>query len=429
MKHFLKFRRSLPHLCAEAHCSAEALPRFAVAVISLRCSALLRQSGYAKTRLRGGKREGEAGQAVISQIPQISTNHMPIAPAYCRLSTMLVIVTATLFSCKVDPPIHSLIEAAPLAEKFPAGWPSPVYTFSANPISNEKFELGRALFYDPILSRDNTISCGTCHQQNAAFANSDHRVSHGIDNIEGPRNAPPIFNMNWHPLFMHDGGINHLEVQPLGPISNPIEMDENISNVLVKLAASEKYRVMFGKAYGSEEITSERMLKAMAQFMGLMYSNNSKYDQFKRRENGVSLSDAEARGYSVFQEKCNGCHTEPLFSDFKFRNNGLKVDPLLNDSGRARITKNIGDLYKFKTPSLRNIALTSPYMHDGSISTLEKCLDHYSSGIVNHTNLDPSLEYGIPLSPGQKSDVIAFLKTLTDYTFVYGKRFSQPPSK
>jgi cytochrome c peroxidase len=330
-------------------------------------------------------------------------------------------------SCKVDPKIIEPLPTDNLVEVIPEGWPQPVYSFSINTISEDKFTLGRALFYEPMLSVDSTISCGSCHQQFAAFAHAGHDVSHGIYSRLGKRNAPGIFNLTWHPYFMHDGGINHIEVQPLGPITNTLEMGADINPVIAKLQASSKYKNLFKKAYGSEVVSSQNMFRAMAQFMGLMYSYNSKYDLFKRHENNVQLSDAELRGYNLFLTNCNSCHKEPLFSDYGFRNNGLSVNIYVNDSGRARITGLPQDKYKFKTPSLRNIAKTAPYMHDGRFNTLQECLDHYANVKPNLINLDPLLQNsGLPLNTQDKQDIIAFLNTLTDYKFLADKRFANP---
>ncbi|MGZ3901002.1 MAG: cytochrome-c peroxidase [Bacteroidia bacterium] len=335
-----------------------------------------------------------------------------------------------IFGCKEDPKITPVLPADNLQEIIPEGWPQPKYTFSVNTISQDKFILGRSLFYENMLSADNSISCGSCHQNFAAFANADHTTSHGVNGQFGKRNAPGIFNAVWHPAFMHDGGINNIEVQPLGPISNPIEMAENINNVIQKLQASEKYKALFTKAYGNDEVTSQKMLRAMAQFMGLMYSYNSKYDQYKRQENNVEFTAQELSGYSLFLSKCSACHKEPLFSDFQYRNNGLAVNPAYNDSGRAHITALPQDRYKFKTPSLRNIAKTGPYMHDGRYATLEDCLDHYTNNITNMVNIDPLLQTGsIPLTDQDKKDIIVFLNTLTDYKFINDKRFADPNFK
>ena len=330
---------------------------------------------------------------------------------------------AFLAGCRVDPEVRI---TKPLGEIVPDGWPVPVYRFENNPITTERFELGRALFYETMLSRDNTISCGSCHQQFSAFANLDHAVSHGIDDLEGTRNSPGIFNLTWHGSFMHDGGVNHLEVQPIAPITNTVEMDEALENVINKLRSSPRYDSLFRRAYDSSGITSQKMLKAMAQFMGMMYSVNSKYDRFKRGE--AKFSEQEHRGYEAFRANCSSCHVEPLFSDFRYRNNGLKPKSGVDDVGRAMITLKDEDRYRFKTPSLRNVAVTMPYMHDGRYRTLGECLDHYSSHVENFTNLDLP-EYGIPLSQEKKKDIIVFLQTLTDYEFLNDPRFSDPNYK
>jgi len=345
-----------------------------------------------------------------------------------RIVPGIFLLSIFFYSCKVDPKIN-IAPSEGLVEVVPEGWPQPVYTFSSNTISEDKFILGRALFYEVMLSKDNSISCGSCHQQFSAFANADHALSHGVNNAFGNRNSPGIFNLNWHTSFMHDGGINHIEVQPLGPISNPVEMAENIGNVISKLQATAKYKSLFKNAFGTEEINSQKMLWSLAQFMGLMYSYNSKYDYYKRKEGYIEFTSAESRGYSLFLNKCNTCHKEPLFSDFKIRSNGLQVDVFLQDSGRAHITGLAEDRYKFKTPSLRNVAKTGPYMHDGRFVTLEQCIEHYSNGPFNLTNIDPSLQSGITLSAEDKKDIVAFLSTLTDYKFLNDKRFADPNFK
>ncbi|MCA6435567.1 MAG: cytochrome-c peroxidase [Bacteroidetes bacterium] len=328
--------------------------------------------------------------------------------------------------CKVDPKIKSILPANDLQQIIPENWPKPIYTFSTNTISQERFKLGRELFYDVILSEDNTVACGSCHQQFAAFAHFDHDVSHGINERLGTRNAPGLFNLTWHPNFMHDGGINHIENQPLAPITNTLEMGGSLLPILEKLKASSKYQKMFGDAFENKLIDTKKLSLAITQFMGLMTSYNSKYDYWKRNENNVQLSDAELRGYSLFISKCSSCHSEPLFSDFAQRNNGLPPNSV-NDIGRELITGESSDRYKFKTPSLRNIALTAPYMHDGRFKSLQECLNHYTGPITNTLNLSPLIPVnGIILSVQDKSDLIAFLYTLTDYKFINDKRFSDP---
>ncbi|MCU0359694.1 MAG: cytochrome-c peroxidase [Bacteroidia bacterium] len=341
------------------------------------------------------------------------------------VSLVLSLVSALLLSnCKVDPKIKPVIETDNVAEIIPEGWPQPYYTFSTNPVSEAGFILGRALFYETLLSKDNTISCGTCHQLNSAFANTDHKLSHGINDLLGTRNTPGLFNLTWHTSFMHDGGINHIENQPPAPITNTVEMGEDLNTVVKKLQESEKYRNLFKNAFGDELINTQRIFKAITQFQGLIYSYNSKYDNYKAGK--AQFSEAESRGYALFLAKCNACHKEPLFSDFQFRSNGLPVDPSLNDIGRAMIENQPENYYKFKTPSLRNIAKTGPYMHDGRYSTLQQCLNHYTNGITNLTNLDPLLINGIQMTDSEKADIIEFLFTLTDYKLLSDQRFADP---
>lgn len=318
-----------------------------------------------------------------------------------------------------------LQKSMPLA--IPSNFPSPVYDLSSNPITYAGFTLGRKLFYDPILSRNNTISCGSCHIQGSAFTHHGHAVSHGIDDRLGTRNAPPIMNLAWNKFFFWDGGVFNLDLQPIAPIENFVEMDETMPNVITKLNASTEYQQMFNAAFGSREVTSANMLKALSQFMLQCISANSKYDKYVRNE-GVSFTDDEKAGLQIFQQKCAACHSTDLFTDNDFHNNGIgpgKVD----DSGRARITLNPLDLYKFKTPSLRNVVNTPPYMHDGRFLTLEAVLDHYSSGVKESETLDEKLKQngvlGIPLTQDEKDKLIAFLTTLTDEDFLRDKKLSE----
>lgn len=331
-------------------------------------------------------------------------------------------ILSLLTSCSVDPEIKPIIASDDVKEVIPPGWPNPVYTYSINKLTADGFTLGRTLFYDPILSSDNSVSCGTCHQQFAAFSNLGHDVSHGVNGLLGNRNTPVLQNLNWNPSFMHDGGILNIEVMPLGPITNPVEMNETMTNVVSKLSASGKYKQLFTKAFGDDLINSQRIFRAIAQFMGTMYSYNSKYDMVKLGKDNFTAQ--EQNGYDLFVQKCASCHTEPLFTDYQFRNNGLSVNILYNDSGRAHITGNANDKYKFKTPSLRNIERSSPYMHDGRFTSLDQCLEHYNSGIVASPTLETQLQSGISLSAQNKADIIAFLKTLTDTKYLTDNRFS-----
>lgn len=328
-----------------------------------------------------------------------------------------------LAACSVDPEIKPFIQADNIREIIPEGWPTPYYNFNNNKLTPDGFLLGRELFYDPIFSVDNNVSCGSCHQQFAAFSHFGHDVSHGVNNLLGTRNSPTLQNLNWSNSFLHDGGVTHIELFPPAPITNTVEMGETVANVVAKINNTSHYKSKFNKAFGSEVINSQRIFKALAQFMGTMYSYNSKYDKVKAGKEKFTAS--EQAGYDLFVQNCSSCHKEPLFTDNSFRNNGIGVNPTYKDSGRMHITQNIADLYKFKVPSLRNIEKSPPYMHDGRFGTIEACLNHYSNPIPNSSTLDPQLVGGISLTAQNKNDIISFLKTLTDNTFLTDKRFAE----
>jgi cytochrome c peroxidase len=308
----------------------------------------------------------------------------------------------------------------------PANFPAPVYKLENNTVTKEGFELGRKLFYEPRLSRDNTVSCGSCHIQAAAFTHHGHDISHGIYDRLGNRNSPAIMNLAWNTSFMWDGGIFDLDLQPIAPITNHEEMDETVENVITKLKAHADYPGLFKKAFGTEDITTARMMKALSQFMLMCISSNSKYDKVMRREGAVFTTD-EQQGYELFVQKCGTCHKEPLFTDNSFRNNGIEIG-LNNDKGRYAVTLNQADQYKFKVPSLRNVELTAPYMHDGRFYTLDAVIDHYRSNVQTTPNLDPLLNngaLGIAITDSEKIKLIAFLKTLTDREFINNKQFAE----
>lgn len=232
-----------------------------------------------------------------------------------------------------------------------------------------------------------------------------------------------FLTLPWMPLLHWDGGINHIEVQPLAPLTAANEMAENIDSVLKKLRNDTAYPKLFKAAFGTPLINSQRMLKALAQFTGSIISSNSKYDKVLRGE--AVFTPAEQRGYTFFKANCTGCHPEPLFTDNSFRNNGLNINTYLNDYGRMRITNNKADSLKFKVPSLRNVSLTFPYMHDGRYYSINQVIDHYSSGInTNQPTLDSLLKKRIAISNAQKNELIYFLYTLTDSTLIKNPRYS-----
>ncbi len=306
----------------------------------------------------------------------------------------------------------------------PEGWPKPIYDFSQNKLSAEKIELGKALFYDPILSRNNLISCASCHSQYTAFTHVDHALSHGIEDRIGTRNAPVLMNLAWQNLFMHDGAVHHLDLQALAPISNENEMDESLENVVLKLQSSKIYPMLFEKAFGDSVITGEHTLKSISQFMLTLVSNNSKYDRVMR--NQAQFTEQESKGYYLFQKNCSSCHREPLFTNNEFMNNGLALDTSLNDLGRYNVSQDSKDSLKFKVPTLRNIEFSYPYMHDGRFKKLSQVLNHYTGEVIQYKNLAPSLQSPITLNANEKVEVISFLLTLTDKTFLFNPQFAFP---
>jgi cytochrome c peroxidase len=344
---------------------------------------------------------------------------------FFTISLILTVVTAAVLinGCKKTATTKDLA-LTPLELKLPAEFPEPAYQFEGNPLTQQGFELGKKLFYDGRLSKDGNFPCASCHQQFAAFATFEHDLSHGFNNQFTTRNAPGLFNMLWQKTFHWDGGINHIEVQPLAPITAPNEMAEDISAVVEKLKQDAKYRQMFKAAFGDETINSQRMLKALTQFTGMMISADSKYDQVKRGKK--SFTPAEASGYITFKIKCGTCHTEPLFTDQSYRNNGLELNTYLRDFGRMTITHKSEDSLKFKVPSLRNVMLTFPYSHDGRFWSIDEVLNHYTNGIVQSATLDPLLANRITLNNDERFNLKKFLATLTDSTFINDKRFSEP---
>jgi cytochrome c peroxidase len=302
----------------------------------------------------------------------------------------------------------------------PEYFPDFAYNFQQNPLDSNKIELGRMLFYDPLLSANNSISCASCHSPFNAFAHTDHDLSHGIFDSIGKRNAPALFNLAWQKSFMWDGAINHLDMQALAPISDSSEMGSNINEVIEKLNASKAYKDLFLKAFQDSTISTARVLKALSQFQLTLVSANAKYDRVKL--GAERFTEQEEKGYTLFKTNCADCHSEPLFSNFDFENNGLTIDSTLNDLGRFVITQKETDKGRFKVPSLRNLSYTYPYMHDGRFMTLKEVINHYTDGIQHSETLSQQLKEPIELSSDQKVDLISFLLTLNDKEFLFDKK-------
>ncbi|MFD2597634.1 cytochrome-c peroxidase [Sphingobacterium corticis] len=346
-----------------------------------------------------------------------------------KVVVMLALFTA-VWACKKGNELLGEEEQPFLGFEQPANFPEPAYDFSRNPITKEGFELGKKLFYEPRLSRNNTIACGSCHIQSAAFTHHGHDVSHGIDDRLGTRNPMPIMNMAWHNEFFWDGGVFDLDFAPVNAIHSEVEMDETVTNVLKKLRAHPEYPDLFKKAFGSEEITDALFFKALSQFMLMANSANSKYDKIMRKEQGASFTETEERGYVFFQKNCADCHKEPLFTDLSYRNNGIRPNRS-DDQGRAIVSGNPKDAYKFKVPSLRNLSFTAPYTHDGRYLTISRMLDHYQNDVIDSPTLDPLFRRsdgtrGIPMTEQEKADLLAFLKTLEDPTFLNNPLLAEP---
>jgi len=361
--------------------------------------------------------------------------------------SLLVLAGTVLGGCKKDKEeaIDPVIAApTPYTLVVPAGFPTPVIP-ADNPLTNEGVALGRMLFYETKLSSNSTMSCGSCHQQNKAFTDGLAKAV-GVDGIANPRGTMSLANVMWSNTLTWDGAFPTLDAQAHKPIENPIEMHQSLAVGVSKLQNNTTYPPLFEAAFGTRTITSDLLLKALTQFERTLISGNSRYDKFTKTQQGLSADElAGLKLYSthispriIRGAECFHCHTLPLASSnfaAQFFNNGLDVT--FTDLGRGGVTGLPVDNGKFVAPTLRNITLTAPYMHDGRFTTLEQVLDHYSDHVqMKSPGLDGMLIQGIndPIfNPGrmgltttEKRQVIAFLKTLTDSTFIADKRFSDP---
>ena len=305
---------------------------------------------------------------------------------------------------------------------------------SNNPQTEEGVLLGKKLFFDPILSDDGSLACAGCHNATNAFTDTT-RFSDGIDGLFGNRNAMPLFNLAWNydNTFFWDGRDLGLENQVFEPITNPLEMHSTWEAVAEKLQAHPEYPELFNAAFGSQTIDSVLVSKAIAQFERTLISANSKFDKFLLGT--ANLTPEESNGFTVFMDEskgdcfhCHGSDNNPLWTDNKFHNNGL--DSTFSDLGLGNVTGDPADNGKFKTPSLRNLAFTAPYMHDGLFETIEEVINHYSEGLQNSTTIDPlmkKVDQGcVQLSLQEKADLKAFLLSLSDTDFINNPNFSNP---
>ena len=357
-----------------------------------------------------------------------------------QYSTKIIIVLFSIlaFSCSKDElePVTPVDNGNPIRYtlEVPFGFPQP-YLPNDNPLTVEGIALGRKLFFDPILSGDGTQACADCHDPARAFVDSTLQFSIGIDGNPGNRNSMPLFNMAWNIQnnFFWDGRTTGLEAQALQPVTNPIEMHNTWINAVAALQATSTYPPLFEEAFKTTTVDSLLVGKALAQFERTLVSSNSKFDQYLRGE--TALAPSELNGFSLFMDEnggdcfhCHGSASNPLWTDNIFHNNGL--DATFTDLGLGGVTGDANDNGKFKTPSLRNLSFTAPYMHDGRFATLDEVIDHYSQGLQSSSTIDPLMKTvgqgGVQLTPPEIADLKAFLLTLDDYDFITNTSYQAP---
>jgi cytochrome c peroxidase len=349
-----------------------------------------------------------------------------------RFIPFIVLLVAVVSGCN-QPDDNDPYVTTPYELQIPQGLP-PMDMFipADNPMTVEGVALGRKLFYDPILSGDNSQACADCHKQELGFGDP-RQFSVGIDGSVGTRQSMALVNLGWNQFgFFWDGREATLEDQALKPITNPIEMNTTWPEVEAKLNADEEYKLLFKQAYNVDVIDSLTVAKAISQFERTLISGNSKFDKWYNQQI-IQLSESELRGFILYNGEgadCFHCHgLGGLITDNRFRNNGLDSD-FSADQGRYLVTGNDGDKGKFRTPTLRNTFMTAPYMHDGRFQTLEQVVDHYSQHIIPSATIDPLMELvgngGAQLTQQDKDDLVAFLRTFTDETFLANPEFSDP---
>lgn len=357
-----------------------------------------------------------------------------------KIDYIIPLMFLLILSCGEDEPVQVVkLDETPYNLQY-GNLPPPDIP-ADNALTQQGVQLGRMLFYEKMLSLDGSQSCASCHNQINGFSDP-LRFSVGVEMLEGRRQAMSVFNMGWHSNeFFWDGRSHLLREQSLIPIEDPLEMNETLENVISKLSDSQMYRDQFKRAFGSEEITSEKMSLAMEQFMLSIVSYDSKYDKFLAGE--VQLSESEERGRVLFETEynpffpevsgadCAHCHGGANFENDQYMNNGLDIDANFTDIGREEVTGNLSDRAKFKVPTLRNIEVTQPYMHDGRFNTLEEVVEHYDLHIKQSSTLDPALiqvsdNGGLNLTEQDKIDLVNFLKTLTDDSFLNNQEYADP---
>jgi cytochrome c peroxidase len=372
-----------------------------------------------------------------------TTRHQKQRMNYPRSVTLLLTAFLLLIAIRskesADPPV----ETGPYAFSYPSNFGNRFTIPADNPMTKQGVQLGRMLFYEKKLSADNTMSCASCHDQKRAFTDGT-AFSRGVDGTPTSRSSMSLANLLWVRQFFWDGRAKSLEEQAITPLTDPHEMGQSLAVSAKKLQQTSAYPPLFKLAFGSDTITGERLTKALAQFERTLISSNSRYDQFLAGQ--YQPTEQEKRGHDLFMThpvpeqklrgaNCGDCHGGyKTFMEF-YHNNGLDAEP--KDQGREKMTGRNNDRGRFRVPTLRNIALTAPYMHDGRFKTLEEVLDHYNDHIQPSPTLAPLVmeatnEVGgksLLLTPQEKQDVIAFLHLLTDSTFITNPRFSDPHTR
>ncbi len=320
----------------------------------------------------------------------------------------ILIIWAGISSCRKEEVLPSYSYEFDIPDHFPA-----MEIPEDNPITPQKIKLGKLLFEDVKLSRNNTVSCASCHHQYLAFSDTGS-LSIGLYGEQTKRNSPPLFNLGYHPYFFKDGGAPSLEIQVISPIENTVEMDMTINEVCDKLNEDENYKSLSYKIFGTE-VTPYVVSRSLATYLRSLISGNSKFDEYLKGDE-QALNEQEKLGYDIFQGKANciACHSGHDFSNYSFQNNGIYETYI--DTGRAVITGLPEDVGKFKVASLRNLSFTGPYMFDGSFSTIDEVIEHYNSGGSNHINKSEEV-FPLNLSQSEKEALKAFLLSLNDYKF------------
>lgn len=348
-----------------------------------------------------------------------------------------------VFGCQPDedmPPVDEVvtIDTTPYLIEY-GMLPSPNLP-EDNQLTQAGVQLGKMLFYDKNLSKNESQACGSCHRQLDGFSDS-LQFSLGVENLPGSRQAMPVFNLAWHSNeFFWDGRAELLREQVLMPIQDPLEMNETLPKVISKLSSQKIYRDQFIRTFGSEEITDTKIGLALEQFLLSIVSYQSRYDQYLAGQ--IQLTESEDRGRVLFNTEynpffpelsgadCAHCHGGVNFENDQYMNNGLDAESDFTDLGREEVTQDPNDRAKFKVPSLRNIAVTAPYMHDGRLKTLAEVIDHYNEGIKTSSTTDPTVlntqPTGLFLDNQDKEDLINFLKILTDESFLTNPEYASP---